>query len=443
MALEDLLLAREPSLEERVTRLSGQPFYVPVDCRGCRARLRVPPEEVGPSAVCPLCGEPIMTAGSLRFAAPAADAAPPPTYALPRAAETEVAYELQAPGRRFAHFRLLGLLGSGGAGKVYEARNLKSGRTVAVKLLDFQPLEPACEAFRQLRREARAATMVADEHVVQVFDLGVAEGVPFMEMELVRGDSLRELVRREGLLAPAEACRLCLQALGGLAAVHRARIVHSDIKPQNILIDAEGRARLTDFGLARFLEETTTISAQERVVGSPHFMAPEQWRGRKLTEATDLYAMGLVLYFALTGRLPYEGHVRVALMYKHLHEPVLGPGRPLPPSPSPWPRSSAGRRRRGRRSGSGARTSSRRQFGTRSSEFGIERPRLARGPSITYRRPRTRPLTSIPHSALRQCPSRANRSYHGNRRPGQWVPPMRTWQWPRMLAVGMSQRFCR
>ncbi len=142
-------------------------------------------------------------------------------------------------------------------------------------------------------------------------------------------------MRREGLLAPGEACRLCLQALGGLAAVHRARIVHSDIKPQNILIDAEGRARLTDFGLARFLEETTTISAQERVVGSPHFMAPEQWRGRKLTEATDLYAMGLVLYFALTGRLPYEGQARVALMYKHLHEPVLEPGRALPPIPHP------------------------------------------------------------------------------------------------------------
>jgi len=229
----------------------------------------------------------------------------------------------------------VGLLGSGGAGKVYEAENLRSGQTVAVKLLDFQPLEPASEAFRHLRREARAATMVADDHVVQVFDLGVAEGVPFIEMELVRGDSLRELVRREGLLAPGEACRLCLQALGGLGAVHRARIVHSDVKPQNILIDGEGRARLTDFGLARFLEETTTLSTQEHLVGSPHFMAPEQWRGQKLTEATDLYAMGLVLYFSLTGRLPYEGATRVALMYKHLHEPVIGAGRPLYQVPDP------------------------------------------------------------------------------------------------------------
>jgi len=111
--------------------------------------------------------------------------------------------------------------------------------------------------------------------------------------------------------------------------------VHSDVKPQNILIDGEGRARLTDFGLARFLEETTTLSTQEHLVGSPHFMAPEQWRGQKLTEATDLYAMGLVLYFSLTGRLPYEGATRVALMYKHLHEPVIGAGRPLYQVPDP------------------------------------------------------------------------------------------------------------
>jgi serine/threonine protein kinase len=322
IALEERLLQREPSLGERAARLSGQPFYVPVDCRGCRARFRVRPEEVGPSAVCPLCGEAIMTAGSLRFAAPF-------FCEERRAAEEGPVYDLEARGRRFAHFRLMDLLGSGGAGKVYEALNLRTGRTVAVKLLDFQPLEPASEAFRHLRREAHAATMVADEHVVQVFDLGVAEGVPFMEMELVRGDSLREMVRREGLLEAKEACRLCLQALGGLGTVHRARIVHSDIKPQNILIDQEGRARLTDFGLARFLEETTSISVQERVVGSPHFMAPEQWRGEKLTAAADLYAMGLVLYFSLTGRLPYEGETHVALMYKHLHEPILGPGQTL------------------------------------------------------------------------------------------------------------------
>ena len=326
IALQERLLARDASLGERLMRLGGEPGYVPVDCRSCRARFRVLPEEVGPAALCPLCGEPIMAAGSLRFALPSA-------YERPVAAEDGPVYRLKGEARRFAHFRLLELLGSGGAGKVYEAHNLKTDRAVALKLLDFQPLDPPSEAFKQLRREARAATVVADEHVVQVLDLGIAEGVPFMEMELVRGDSLRELVRREGPLPPAQAVRLCHQALCGLDAVHRARIVHRDIKPQNILIDQEGRARLTDFGLARFLEETTSISAHERVVGSPHFMAPEQWRGEKLTAAADLYAMGLVLYFTLTGKLPYEGEPQVALMYKHLHQPIIEPGQALPQVP--------------------------------------------------------------------------------------------------------------
>jgi len=326
IALQEKLLARHPSLADRVTCLGGEAPFVPVDCRGCRARFRALPEEVDPSALCPLCGEPIMTSGSLRFAGPA-------PYGALRAAEAQGYYRTVEGGQRFAHFVLLELLGSGGAGKVYEARNLRTGATVAVKLLDFQPLEPAVDAFRRLRREARAATAVSDSHVVQVFDMRVAEGIPFMEMELVRGESLCRRVNRQGLLPPDEACRICVQALRGLAAVHRARIVHSDIKPQNILIDQKGRARLTDFGLARFLEETTSISVHERVIGSPHFMAPEQWRGERLSPATDLYAMGLVLYFALTGRLPYAGQVPVALMYKHLHEPLIEPGEVLYPVP--------------------------------------------------------------------------------------------------------------
>jgi serine/threonine protein kinase len=295
---------------------------VPVDCRGCRARFRVLTEELDPSSFCPLCGEPIMTSGSLRFAGPAA-------YGALRAAEAEGRYGATQDAGRFAHFALVNLLGSGGAGKVYEARNLRTGRHVAVKLLDFQPLEPAADTFRRLRREARAATAVADPHVVRIFDMGIAEGVAFMEMELVPGGCLHKLVDREGPLPAEQACLLCLQALQGLAAVHRARMIHGDIKPRNILIDEKGRARLTDFGLARFAEETTSISAHERVVGSPHFMAPEQWRGEELAPATDLYAMGLVLYFALTGRLPYDGEVPVALMYKHLHEPLIEPGAVL------------------------------------------------------------------------------------------------------------------
>jgi len=151
----------------------------------------------------------------------------------------------------------------------------------------------------------------------------VAEGLPFIEMELIQGTSLREHLRREGALSPRQACTLCLQALAGLAAVHDQRIVHGDIKPGNILLDEEGRARLTDFGLSRFLEETTSMTPSRKAVGSPHFMAPEQWRGELLTARTDLYAMGLVLYNMLTGALPFDGLSLVTMMYRHLNESVL------------------------------------------------------------------------------------------------------------------------
>jgi serine/threonine-protein kinase len=201
---------------------------------------------------------------------------------------------------------------------------------VALKLLDFQPLEPATRSFKRLQREARVAAATRHPNIVPVLDLGVSEGTPFIEMELVKGASLRERVRRGAPPPPEEACRLCLDALAGLQALHERRIVHGDIKPGNILLDTDGRARLTDFGIASFLEETTSLTGAGRVVGSPHFMAPEQWRGEHLSPPTDLYSTGLVLYYLLTGRLPYEGETHFTLMYKHLHEPVLAAGEVAP-----------------------------------------------------------------------------------------------------------------
>ncbi|MHC4789406.1 MAG: serine/threonine-protein kinase, partial [Planctomycetota bacterium] len=178
--------------------------------------------------------------------------------------------------------------------------------------------------------EARTAASIEHENIVRVFDLGVAEGVSFIEMEFVEGPSLREKVRREGSLPARQAVRLCAETLSGLACVHGAKMIHRDVKPGNILIDRQERARLTDFGLSRFLEETTSLSASEKVVGSPHFMAPEQWRGESLSPRTDLYAVGMVLYYALSGALPFEGAGAAALMYKHLHEPLLPPGEANP-----------------------------------------------------------------------------------------------------------------
>ncbi|MFO7957845.1 MAG: serine/threonine-protein kinase [Candidatus Brocadiia bacterium] len=323
VALEERVVEGHPRLGESGTWLGARSYYVPVDCPGCRARFRALPNEVDASALCPLCGEPIMQARSLMLLGTEPGKAR-------RAAEAERVFHLATEYQRFAHFELMDLLGRGGAGRVYEARNLRTEARVALKLLEFQPLEPAAHSFERLQREARAASSVAHPNIVPVLDLGVAEGVPFIEMELIHGRSLRERVERQGPPPARETCRLCMEALAGLRAVHEAGIVHGDIKPANILIDESGTARLTDFGISKFLEETTTITTADRIVGSPHFMAPEQWRGERLTPATDLYAAGLVLYYAVTGRLPYGRETRLALMYKHLHEELLEPGE-FPP----------------------------------------------------------------------------------------------------------------
>ncbi len=323
VALEERLLEQSPHLARAVARLAAESHYVPLDCPGCHARLRAPYEGLEPASYCPLCGEALVAARRLLFLE---------DYAAGglRAAEGPTPYRTGRAARRFGHFELLKLIGRGGAGKVYEARNLRSGGTVALKVLEFRPLESSSAAFKRLLREARVASSIVHEHIVPVLDLGVAEGLCFIEMELVEGVSLREQVRRQGALPPQQACTLCLEMLSGLAAVHRGKMVHRDVKPGNILIDEDGRARLTDFGLSRFLEETTSLSATDKVIGSPHFMAPEQWRGEAVSVRTDLYAAGLVLYYALTGRLPYEGESPVALMYKHLHEPLFEPGEPYP-----------------------------------------------------------------------------------------------------------------
>jgi len=326
VALQEALLDSRPELAPRLNWLGAEPPYVLFHCRGCRRMFRARTDQVGPAAYCPLCGEAVMTDRNLLllgdWVGPARRAAEPPSPP----------YVLGAR-RRFVHFDLVGLLGRGGAGMVYEAHNRRAGRRVALKMLDFQPLESVAETFRRLRRESRVAATVVHENIVRVLDLGVAEGVPFIEMELVRGASLSERVRSVGPLQAAEACDLVVQALRGLACVHREQIVHGDVKPGNILIERNGRARLTDFGIAKFLEETTSLASASRLVGSPHFMAPEQWRGDPLSPRTDLYAMGLVLYYALTGRLPYEGRVGPALMYSHLQDPVISPDEPPPGVP--------------------------------------------------------------------------------------------------------------
>ncbi|MHC4591679.1 MAG: serine/threonine-protein kinase [Planctomycetota bacterium] len=332
VALQERILARNPGMADVLARIGPEPRCVLLDCQGCGARFRAPRQGVGQASYCPMCGEPVASARRLLvLAGHGASMGDRPAHAAEApgllAAEGEARYAAVLAARRFAHFELISFAGRGEAGRVYEARNVHSGRKVALKVLDRQPPRTDGGMLRRLRREARVASGVVHEHVVRVLDLGAAEGIFFIEMEFVGGAALSDYVQRLGPLPAGEACRLCRETLSGLSRVHREGVVHGDVRPGNILMDEGKRARLTDFCLSRLLAVATGLAGGGPQVGSPHFMAPEQWRGEAFSARTDVYSAGLVLYFALTGKLPYEGESRPALMHKHLHEPLLAPDR--------------------------------------------------------------------------------------------------------------------
>ena len=191
-------------------------------------------------------------------------------------------------------YRLDDLVGEGGMGHVYRARDLVLGEVVAVKLLHTRTRD----AIELLRREVRLARRVTHPNVVRVHDIGVANDTVYLTMQMVEGRSLSAALK-EG--APADAARLARQIAAGLDAAHRAGVVHSDLKPGNVLVAGEPdsrRAFITDFGIARALGEHQTV---DRVLGTPSYMAPEQWRGEPVGIATDVYALGLLLYQLFTG----------------------------------------------------------------------------------------------------------------------------------------------
>ena len=237
------------------------------------------------------------------------------------------------PGHVLAErFRIVGSLGEGGMGEVYEAEDLELGERVALKIL--RPARGAGEgSFEQFRREIQLARRVTDVNVCRTYDLfrhhgSTREGRPvdvaFVTMELLRGDTLAERVQRNGRLSTAEAGPIVEQIVSGLAAAHRVGIVHRDLKSENVILVAEGervRAVVSDFGLAH--AAGTAASAEQRIVGTPAYMAPEQVEGKPTTAATDIYALGVVMYEMVTGRVPFTGDTPLRAAQRRLEVPPL------------------------------------------------------------------------------------------------------------------------
>ncbi|MEE8367795.1 MAG: serine/threonine-protein kinase, partial [Thermoanaerobaculia bacterium] len=203
------------------------------------------------------------------------------------------------PGAMFSErYRIVGLLGRGGMGEVYRADDLKLGQPVALKLLPRE-FEGDSARLDRFLNEVRLALKVTHPNVCRVFDIGEVDGRHFLSMEYVDGEDLASLLRRIGRLPEDKAVQVARQICAGLAAAHDQGVLHRDLKPANVMIDGRGRAKITDFGLAG---ATSGIRGAEARAGTPAYMAPEQLAGEELTERTDIYALGLVLYELFTGK---------------------------------------------------------------------------------------------------------------------------------------------
>src|SRR4051795_5784833 len=218
-------------------------------------------------------------------------------------------------------------LGTGGMAEGWCAEDEVLGRRVAGKLMGGRFAEDP-EFRERFRREAQAAAGLTHPNIVAIFDRSEWDGTPYIAMELVDGQTLKEVVQERGPLPPNIAVGLTEQILRALAYAHRRGIVHRDVKPQNVILDPEGQAKVADFGIARVGNSEMTQTGA--IVGTVQYISPEQAEGRPVDHRTDLYSTGLVLYELLTGRVPFDGEAPVAVALKHVNERPVPPGQLRP-----------------------------------------------------------------------------------------------------------------
>jgi eukaryotic-like serine/threonine-protein kinase len=244
------------------------------------------------------------------------------------------------PGQSISHYRLVKKIGEGGMGVVWKALDTRLNRHVAIK---FLPVELTSDSHRRRRflHEARTAAAVTHANIVTIHEIDEADGVTFIAMEMVEGRTLRSLIGGRPMPIP-EALRIAIGIAEGLARAHKDHIVHRDLKPENVIIGADDRPRILDFGLAKLVEQqqealrsqlsrhetrTEEMTREGAVLGTPAYMSPEQARGEVVDACSDIFSFGVTLYEMVTGRLPFQGRNQIETMAAILHKPALPPSR--------------------------------------------------------------------------------------------------------------------
>lgn len=216
------------------------------------------------------------------------------------------------------------VVGSGGMATVYKAHILSNNKVVAIKVLkDEHKSNP--DFVRRFEREARTVLSLSHENIVRSYDVGSEDGIYYIVLEYVVGKTLKEIMEDGGPLSPRVTVNLMCQVLDALSHAHGRGIIHRDVKPQNVIVTVNGKVKLTDFGIAREVNASTKTFAGSNVLGSVHYISPEQARGDDVGPSSDIYSAGIMMYEMLTGRLPFDGENTVSIALKHLHEEITPP----------------------------------------------------------------------------------------------------------------------